>query len=79
MSTSLHSGSSGPPPAALLDKPGFHLHADQGDKIVGTMITLIVLASTFVVLRLISRHLARAGFWVSEILFWAENKRTLTD
>ena len=52
-------------PAADLHLPGFDLHADQGDKILGTMVALIALASTFVVLRLTSRHLARAGFWVS--------------
>lgn len=55
----------GPPPA-ILHSPGFNLYADQGDKILGSMIALIVLASTFVALRLASRHLARAGFWVSE-------------
>lgn len=52
-------------PAAEMHQPGFNLHADQGDKILGTMVALIALASTFVVLRLTSRHLARAGFWVS--------------
>lgn len=54
----------GPPPA-VLHSPGFNMYADQGDKILGSMIALIVLATTFVALRLASRHLARAGFWVS--------------
>ena len=64
------SGGSGPPPS-IVHRPGFNLYADQGDKIVGTMIALIVLASTFVTLRLVSRYLARAGFWVSKVLFRA--------
>ena len=67
------SSMSGPPPA-LLNKPGFNLYADQGDKILGTMIALIVLASIFVALRLISRHLARAGFWVSKIVIVMERR-----
>lgn len=69
---------SGPPPA-ILHSPGFNLYADQGDKIVGTMIALIVLASTFVALRLASRHLARAGFWVSENRKPAWKKESLTE
>ncbi|CAD6593677.1 MAG: hypothetical protein ASARMPRED_007807 [Alectoria sarmentosa] len=55
-------------PAAELHQPGFNLHADQGDRILGTMVALIALASTFVVLRLTSRHLARAGFWWDDVL-----------
>ena len=71
------SGMSGPPPA-VFHEPGFHLYADQGDKILGTMIALIVLASTFVILRLTSRHLARAGFWVSETVSPATKEESLT-
>lgn len=56
-------------PSSMSGPPaGLNLHADQGGKILGTMIALIVLASTFVVLRLTSRHLARAGFWWDDVL-----------
>lgn len=68
---------SGPPPA-VFHQPGFNLYADQGDKILGTMIALIVLASTFLILRLTSRHLARAGFWVSEKRIPATEEELLT-
>ena len=62
------------PPAGVSPFPASFLHANQGDKILGTMIALIALASTFVALRLISRHLARAGFWVSKLLFPIQGK-----
>ena len=57
------------PPDTVVHQPGFNLYADHGDKTLGTMIALIVLASTFVILRLTSRHLTRVGFWVSDTLF----------
>ena len=74
----LPSGSSGPP-ASVLNRPGYNINADQGDKILGTMITLIVLASTFVSLRLISRYLARAGFWVSKMVIRTQKRAILMD
>ena len=61
------------PPDAVVHQPGFNLYADQGDKVLGAMIALIILASTFVILRLTSRHITRVGFWVSDTLF--KNKR----
>ncbi|CAF9941740.1 hypothetical protein IMSHALPRED_002872 [Imshaugia aleurites] len=67
----MSTGASGPPPPippAILHQPGFNLYDDQGGTIVGTMIALIVLASTFVVLRMTSRCLARAGFWWDDVL-----------
>lgn len=62
------------PPSMPGPPPGLNLHDDQGGKVLGTMIALIALASTFVILRLTSRHLARAGFWVSSIMFRSERK-----
>ena len=49
-------------------RPGFNLYADQSDHIVRTSIALMTLASCFVVLRLLSRWLARAGFWWDDVL-----------
>lgn len=57
------------PPDAVVHQPGFNLYADQEGKILGAMIALIILGSTFVILRLTSRHVARVGFWVSETFF----------
>ena len=54
------------PPDAVVHQPGFNLYADQEGKVLGAMIALIILGSTFVILRLTSRHIARVGFWVSE-------------
>ncbi|KAF6217677.1 hypothetical protein HO133_006779 [Letharia lupina] len=56
------------PPSMPGPPPGLNLHDDQGGKVLGTMIALIALASTFVILRLTSRHLARAGFWWDDVL-----------
>lgn len=50
----------GPP----LGQPGFHLHDDQGPCINATMIALIALSVTFLCARLLSRRLARVGYWV---------------
>ena len=63
------------PPSAVAHDPGFNLYADQGDKIIATMIALIVLASIFVLLRLTSRRLARAGFWVSGMMIRTQGNR----
>ena len=48
-----------------VNQPGFDLFADQGDKVTSVMIVLMVLSSSFVVLRLLSRKVAHAGYWVS--------------
>ena len=43
---------------------GSHLYADQRGRIIGTCAAVIALTSIFVFLRLLSRKLSRAGFWV---------------
>ena len=45
---------------------GFDIHADQRGRIIGTSVAIFVLTDVFVGLRLLSRKLARAGYWVSE-------------
>lgn len=45
---------------------GFDIHADQRGRIIGTSVAVFVLTDCFVGLRLLSRKLARAGYWVSE-------------
>ena len=67
------------PPDAVVHQPGFSLYADQGDKTLGAMIALIILGSTFVILRLTSRHVTRVGFWVSETFFKKERHIGLKD
>ena len=42
---------------------GIDLHADKGPRVAYSGITLIVLPTLFVILRFISRAIARAGFW----------------
>ena len=46
--------------------PGIDLYADQGSRLVSSCIALIILPTLFVIARLYSRHLARAGYWVSK-------------
>ena len=48
--------------------PGIDLNADQGPRLVGSMTTLIVLPTLFVIARLISRKVARAGYWWDDLL-----------
>ena len=43
---------------------GIDLAEDGGPRILSSMIALIVLPTMFVVARLVSRSIARAGFWV---------------
>lgn len=53
----------------MADTPaGIDLNADQGPRLVGSMITLIVLPTLFVIARLISRKVARAGYWWDDLL-----------
>ena len=52
-----------PPPP-----PGIDLQADRGPHIISSGIALIVLPTVFVVLRIISRYLAQAGFWWDDLL-----------
>ncbi|KAL3467936.1 hypothetical protein BJX64DRAFT_282825 [Aspergillus heterothallicus] len=43
--------------------PGIDLTADQGPKIRGAVVSTWALSVVFVLLRFLSRYLARAGFW----------------
>lgn len=47
-----------------LDKPGFNLYADQRGRIIGSCAAILSLTIIFVFLRLLSRKLSRAGYWV---------------
>ena len=47
--------------------PGIDLNADQGPRLVGSMITLILLPTLFVVARLVSRKVAGAGYWWDDL------------
>lgn len=49
-------------------RPGLDLQADQGPRIVTSMIALIVLPTLFVIARLLSRRLSRAGYWYDDLL-----------
>ena len=49
-----------------LDDPNFDINADQRGRIIGCFTSFIVLTTIVVVLRLLSRKLARAGFWVRQ-------------
>ncbi|KAL8858723.1 MAG: hypothetical protein Q9178_004811 [Gyalolechia marmorata] len=46
-----------------LDDPSFDINADQRGRLIGCFTSFIVLTTIVVVLRLLSRKLARAGFW----------------
>ena len=54
----------------MADTPpsGIDLNADQGPRLVGSMVTLIVLPTLFVIARLVSRKVARAGYWWDDLL-----------
>ncbi|MDI1487513.1 MAG: hypothetical protein OHK93_006783, partial [Ramalina farinacea] len=39
------------------------LHADQRGRIIGSCVAIFVITDIFVLLRLVSRKLARAGYW----------------
>ncbi|KAL8809813.1 MAG: hypothetical protein Q9200_003099 [Gallowayella weberi] len=47
--------------------PGIDLSADQGGRIIASMIALIALPTLAVAARLISRLVARAGFWYDDL------------
>lgn len=49
---------SGPTPS------GIDIHEDQRGRIIGSSAAIFVITLTFVVLRLVSRKLSRAGLWV---------------
>lgn len=57
-------------------QPGFDMYANQGGSLVATMIALIVLSTSFLLLRLLSRNVARAGYWVrTPTAFFPTNER----
>lgn len=41
------------------------IYADQRGRILGSSIAIFIITDAFVVLRLVSRKLAQAGYWVS--------------
>ncbi|KAL8994842.1 MAG: hypothetical protein Q9188_006953 [Gyalolechia gomerana] len=53
---------------APLDQPGFDLYANQQGRIIATSAALIILTAVFVLLRLLSRRLSRAGLWWDDLL-----------
>ncbi|KAL9003497.1 MAG: hypothetical protein Q9188_003638 [Gyalolechia gomerana] len=53
---------------APLDKRGFDLHADQRGRIIGSLTAIVVITTIVVALRLLSRRVARAGFWWDDYL-----------
>lgn len=40
------------------------IHGDQRGRIIGSCVAIFVITDIFVLLRLVSRKLARAGYWV---------------
>lgn len=50
---------------------GTDLHADQGTRIISATIALIILPTIFVILRFLSRYIARAGLWWDDALVTA--------
>ncbi|KAL9055066.1 MAG: hypothetical protein Q9206_003284 [Seirophora lacunosa] len=59
-----------------VDDPDFDLHADQRGRIIASLTAILVITTVTVALRILSRHLARAGFWWDDhlaIIAWAVN------
>ena len=50
------------------DQPGFDLHASRQPRLVGVDVTLIVITTIFVSLRLCSRRVSGAGLWWDDFL-----------
>ena len=48
--------------------PGIDLAADQGRRVVSSGIALLVLSTSFVILRFASRSIANAGYWWDDFL-----------
>ena len=44
--------------------PGVDIHGDQRGRIIGSAAAIITITVIFVLLRLLSRRLSGAGFWV---------------
>ena len=48
------------------------IHADQRGRIIGSCVAIFIITDISVLLRLVSRKLARAGYWVSEPSEWSD-------
>lgn len=58
---------------SLYDEPplgegGVDINADHRGRIIGSCVAIFIITDIFVLLRLVSRKLARAGFWVRRFL-----------
>ena len=54
------------------------MYADQGGSVVATMIALIILSTSFLLLRILSRRVAGAGYWVRIVMIvFSVNQRCL--
>lgn len=53
---------------SLTPPPGIDLHADKGSRVTSSGIALIILPTLFVIVRFVSRVIARAGFWWDDLL-----------
>lgn len=58
--------------------PGIDLNANQQGRLVSSMIALIILPTAFVILRLVSRRVSRAGYWVRSVVANYPIEYTLT-
>lgn len=54
--------------SSLTPPPGIDLHADNGPRVISSGIVLIILPTVFVIVRFVSRVIARAGFWWDDLL-----------
>ena len=53
---------------SLIPPPGIDLYADKGPRVISSGIALIILPTLFVIVRFVSRTIARAGFWWDDLL-----------
>ena len=53
---------------SLVPPPNIDLHADKGTRVMSSGIALIILPTVFVIVRFVSRVIARAGFWWDDLL-----------
>ena len=51
-------------PLFPVDNAQMDIHADQRGRIIGSCVAIFVITDVFILLRLVSRKLARAGYWV---------------
>ena len=52
------------PSELLSDEAAVDVNDDQRGRIIGSCVAIFVITDIFVLLRLVSRKLARAGYWV---------------